>query len=97
MAGEVRHGCDLISEYDVFLFKQGEHSELYRKLGSRPLKMEGEEGTYFAVWAPNAIRVTVTGDFNGWDHASHPLAPRWDESGIWEGFIPGVEAGARYK
>ena len=97
MRGEVRHECDMISEYDIFLFKQGEHSELYRKLGSHPMRMEGEEGTYFAVWAPNAARVSVTGDFNGWDHASHPLAPRWDESGIWEGFIPGVEAGARYK
>ncbi len=56
-----------------------------------------QEGIYFAVWAPNAERVSVIGDFNGWNPESNPLGPRWDSSGIWEGFVPGVGKGAIYK
>ncbi len=68
---------------------------LYRKLGAHPLRKGGEAGVRFAVWAPNAERVGVAGDFNGWDAGAHPL--RLDGTGVWEGFVPGVETGALYK
>jgi 1,4-alpha-glucan branching enzyme len=70
---------------------------MYEKLGSHLVECEGERGVYFAVWAPNAKRVSVTGDFNGWDPDSHVLKPRWDSSGIWEGFIGGLGKGTVYK
>ena len=81
---------------DVYLFNEGSHFRLYEKLGAHPMAHEGEKGTHFAVWAPNAQKVSVLGDFNGWDTESHPLRPR-ESSGIWEGFIPGVEKGTSYK
>lgn len=59
--------------------------------------LDGQSGTYFAVWAPNARSVSVTGDFNRWNTGADVLLPRWDKSGIWEGFIPGVGHGAAYK
>jgi 1,4-alpha-glucan branching enzyme len=93
---EVLSPVTLLTEDDLFLFNQGSHFRLYEKLGSHPLIREGREGTYFAVWAPDAERVSVVGDFNGWDSSSHPLGPR-GQSGIWEGFIPGVGNGTRYK
>jgi 1,4-alpha-glucan branching enzyme len=61
------------------------------------LTVDEEEGAYFAVWAPDAKRISVIGDFNGWNKESHPLNQRWDESGIWEVFIPGINKGAIYK
>ena len=61
------------------------------------MKHEGEEGVYFSVWAPSAKNVQVIGDFNFWNGSEHSLDVRWDSSGIWEGFIPGVEKGTRYK
>ncbi len=85
-----------MTEDDVYLFNEGTHYALHNKLGGHPLRMDGEEGTYFAVWAPNAEKVYVMGDFNGWDKASHPLHPR-GSSGIWEGFIAGAGKGALYK
>jgi len=93
----VLHGPTLLTEHDVYLFKEGTHTRLYEKLGSHLLTIDGEAGTLFAVWAPNAEQVTVMGDFNGWNNASHRLAPRWDGSGIWEGFVPGVGNGSLYK
>ncbi len=66
-------------------------------MGSHPIEVDGQHGTYFAVWAPNAKFVSVVGNFNYWDKGSHALAPRWDESGIWEGFIPGIGKGELYK
>ena len=81
---------------DVYLFNEGSHFRLYEKLGAHHMAHEGEKGTHFAVWAPNAQKVSVLGDFNGWDTESHPLRPR-ESSGIWEGFIPGVEKGTSYK
>ena len=87
----------LLTEEDVFLFREGTHDRLYEKMGSHLCMHEGKMGTHFAVWAPNAERVSVKGDFNGWNPDSHPLFARWDSSGIWEGFIPGVEKGALYK
>ncbi|HZI82402.1 MAG TPA: 1,4-alpha-glucan branching enzyme, partial [Casimicrobiaceae bacterium] len=86
-----------LSDHDVYLFREGTHTRLYEKLGSHPCEERGESGVAFAVWAPNAEAVSVIGDFNGWDRARHPLARRRDGSGIWEGFIAGVGAGARYK
>src|SRR5712671_3669159 len=86
----------LFTEYDIYLFKQGNHSFLYEKLGSHPMTVDGVEGTYFAVWAPNAERVTVIGDFNDWNIQSHPLIVRGDHSGIWEGFIAEVRPGGIY-
>ena len=85
-----------LTEDDIYLFNEGSHYGLYNKLGAHPVAGENEDGTYFAVWAPNAHRVSVIGDFNGWDASSHPLHPR-ASSGIWEGFIPGVRKGLVYK
>ena len=87
----------LFSEFDIALFKSGKHFKLYEKLGSHPMTLDGVEGTYFAVWAPTANQVSVIGNFNSWQDASHQLNVRWDESGIWEGFIPNVGKGEIYK
>jgi 1,4-alpha-glucan branching enzyme len=78
------------------VFNEGTHLRLYEKLGAHRVEACGVWGAYFAVWAPNAREVSVVGDFNGWDRAAHRLAPR-GVSGIWEGFAPGVEQGARSK
>ncbi|MBI2166177.1 MAG: 1,4-alpha-glucan branching protein GlgB [Chloroflexi bacterium] len=89
-------GITLLTEEDLYLFNQGSHFRLYEKLGSHPLSEKGSNGTYFAVWAPNAKRVSVMGDSNGWDREAHPLWPR-GQSGIWEAFVPEVGNGALYK
>ncbi|MBI2868774.1 MAG: 1,4-alpha-glucan branching enzyme, partial [Chloroflexi bacterium] len=86
----------LLSDDDLYLFNKGEHFRLYDRLGAHPGVFNGEYGTYFAVWAPNARQVSVMGVFNNWDKASHPLRAR-ARSGIWEGFIPGLDKGAMYK
>lgn len=91
------HVYSLFSEFDISLFKAGKHFRLYEKLGSHPITVDGEKGTYFAVWAPSAKSVSVVGDFNFWLEGEHKLNVRWDGSGIWEGFIPGVEPGTIYK
>jgi 1,4-alpha-glucan branching enzyme len=96
-AASVIYGVSRLTDYDVYLFREGKHFRLYEKLGAHPMEVDGTAGTLFAVWAPNAERVSVIGDFNGWDPETHPLAPRWDGSGIWEGFIPGVGHGSLYK
>lgn len=86
------------TDYDIHLFKAGRHYKLYDKLGSHVVEPEGERtGTYFAVWAPNALKVSVVGNFNGWNRNAHHLFSRWDSSGIWEGFIPDVGVGEVYK
>ena len=87
----------LFSDFDIDLFKSGKHYRLYEKLGAHPIEVDGKKGTYFAVWAPSAKAVSVIGDFNHWDGDQHPLNVRWDQSGIWEGFIPGVDIGSLYK
>ena len=87
----------LFTEYDIFLFRSGKHLKLYEKLGSHLMTLEGDEGCYFAVYAPAAFSVAVIGSFNGWVGDDHQLKPRWDESGIWEGFISGIKAGDLYK
>ena len=86
----------LLGDQDLYLFNEGSHLRLYEKLGSQPGSVEGVEGTHFAVWAPNAARVSVVGDFNGWDRERHPLDQK-GASGIWEAFVPGVGPGSRYK
>jgi 1,4-alpha-glucan branching enzyme len=88
--------CSLLSEDDLYMFNEGTHARLYEKLGAHPVVSQSLSGTYFAVWAPNAKRVTVIGDFNGWDKTASNLHPRGC-SGIWESFIPGVGKGALYK
>jgi len=85
-----------ITEDDIYLFNEGTHYRLYDKLGAHEGEVAGTRGTHFAVWAPAAERVSVIGDFNGWNRSSHPLRPRAG-SGIWEGFIPGVGQGTLYK
>jgi len=85
------------SDFDIYLFRQGNHSHLYKKFGAHTATVDGIAGTYFAVWAPNAERVSVIGEFNRWHTDSHPLLARPDQSGIWEGFIAGVDAGTLYK
>ncbi len=87
----------LFTDHDIYLFKEGNHFQLYNKLGSRRIAHGEVTGVYFAVWAPNAERVSVVGDFNQWNKTSHPLTPRKDESGIWEGFIKDIENGMVYK
>jgi 1,4-alpha-glucan branching enzyme len=86
----------LLSEQDIFLFNEGSHFRLYEKLGSHLLSAGEGQGTYFAVWAPDAEQVCVIGDFNDWNKGTHPLKPK-DRSGIWEGVIPEAVKGARYK
>ena len=93
----VRHDISFFTDHDIYLFKEGNHFKLFDKLGSHALTIEGKVGTYFALWAPNAEKVTVIGNFNGWNKESHQLMPRWDKSGIWEGFIPGIKKGDIYK
>ncbi|MGZ8440640.1 MAG: 1,4-alpha-glucan branching protein GlgB [Candidatus Deferrimicrobiaceae bacterium] len=92
----MRYDVTLLSDQDLYLFNEGSHYRLYEKLGSHFMTVDGEEGTSFAVWAPNAKEVFVTGSFNGWNPGSHPLRTK-GVSGIWEGFIPGVMRGSAYK
>ncbi len=93
----VSHNVSLFTDYDIHIFKQGKHYKLYEKLGSHIMNSNGITGTYFAVWAPNAQKLSVIGEFNGWDSDRHPLALRWDGSGIWEGFISNLGKGTIYK
>ncbi len=85
-----------ITEDDLFLFNEGTHYRLYEKLGARLVGSGANRGVWFAVWAPNARSVSVMGDFNSWDRAKTPLRAR-GQSGIWEGFVPGLGEGAVYK
>ncbi|MDR6844285.1 1,4-alpha-glucan branching protein GlgB [Flavobacterium granuli] len=87
----------LFTDFDIDLFKAGKHYRLYEKLGAHIIEVDGVKGVYFAVWAPSARTVSVIGDFNYWIQGEHPLQVRWDSSGIWEGFIPGLEQGTTYK
>ena len=86
----------LLTADDLYLFNEGTHTHLYEKLGAHLMSVSGREGAYFAVWAPEAERVSVIGDFNDWDPGSAVLRPK-ELSGIWEGFLAGVKRGALYK
>ena len=85
-----------IGDLDLYLFSEGRHAEVYRHLGAHPRVIDGVAGTYFALWAPNAQRVSVVGDFNAWDGRFHMMR-RLGPSGVWEIFLPGVGEGAHYK
>ena len=87
----------LFTDFDISLFKAGKHFRLYEKLGAHLIEVDGVQGVYFAVWAPSARSVSVVGDFNYWIQGQHQLQVRWDSSGIWEGFIAGVQKGSTYK
>jgi 1,4-alpha-glucan branching enzyme len=87
----------LLTAQDIYLFKQGNHFRLYEKLGAHIASTDGVEGAHFAVWAPNADKVSVIGEFNNWNMEAHPLTAREDRSGIWEGFVGAVSHGASYK
>ena len=87
----------LFTDFDIDLFKAGKHFRLYEKLGAHLTEVNGVKGVYFAVWAPSARSVSVVGDFNFWVQGEHQLNVRWDASGIWEGFIPGIDKGTTYK
>ena len=86
----------LITDYDSYLMAEGKHFDIYEKFGAHPMTIDGVKGTYFAVWAPHARRVSVVGDFNMWDGTLHPMQIR-PNGGIYEIFIPGVMPGAVYK
>ena len=87
----------ILTDHDIYLLKEGSHSHLHQKLGSHLGTENGEAGCRFAVWAPNARSVSVIGEFNQWDPSAHPLTAREDGSGVWEGFVTGVDRGAVYK
>lgn len=81
----------ILYDDDISTFQQGTNYALYNKFGSKPMTVLGREGYHFTVWAPNATKITVVGEFNNWNLETHPLQPRWDKSGIWEGFIPDIK------
>ncbi len=95
--GLENNGPNLISEYDIYLFREGKHFSLHEKLGAHVMEHNHTKGTYFAVWAPNARTVAVIGNFNGWKKDANHLKVRGDGSGIWQGFIPNVGKGEAYK
>lgn len=86
----------VLGEMDEYLLAEGTHQRIWTALGAHPRMMDGIEGTAFAVWAPNASRVSVVGDFNQWDGRRNPMRKR-GSTGVWEIFIPGLGDGARYK
>jgi len=85
-----------LGDFDIHLFGEGKHWHMYRKLGAHPHCVDGIEGILFATWAPNAERISVVGDFNGWDGRRHPMRVRGG-SGVWELFIPELQPGVYYK
>ncbi len=89
-------GLGVISDVDRYLFGNGTHYEIYKKLGAHPMTLNGEEGVYFAVWAPHAKAVHVVGNFNNWDSGKNPMS-LLGSSGIYEAFIPGLKVGEVYK
>ena len=95
MKTEVR-APSLLTDDDIYLFNEGSHTRLWTRLGSHEAEVDGVAGVHFAVWAPNAERVSVIGDFNGWQKNQYPLQVV-GASGIWAGFIPGLSQGAHYK
>lgn len=87
----------LLNDDDIRNFQQGTHYRLYEKFGSHSVQVNDVWGMYFSVWAPNATSISVIGNFNDWEKHIHELNPRWDNSGIWEGFIPNFNLGEVYK
>jgi 1,4-alpha-glucan branching enzyme len=87
----------MLTDEDISNFRQGTHYRLYEHFGSHETIVNGQAGMYFCVWAPNATSVSVMGEFNDWEKQEFELFPRWDKSGVWEGFIPGLGNGVTYK
>ena len=85
-----------IGELDHYLFGQGTHYEIYKKMGAHKVTFKGKEGVYFAVWAPHAKSVSVIGDFNNWDYTVNPME-RQEPLGIYTCFVPGAGEGDLYK
>ncbi|OQY10446.1 MAG: 1,4-alpha-glucan branching enzyme [Fusobacteriia bacterium 4572_132] len=86
----------VLTEYDTYLFNEGNHHRIYEKMGAHIINHEGAKGTHFSVWAPEALRVSVVGDFNTWDGRVHQMR-MLGASGIWEIFVPGVQEGDLYR
>ena len=86
----------VLGEMDIYLFNEGTHYDIYKKLGAHVKVIDDVPGVHFAVWAPSAQRVSVVGDFNNWDGRIHPMR-KLTPSGVWEIFLPGVHEGAHYK
>ncbi|MDD5200508.1 MAG: 1,4-alpha-glucan branching enzyme, partial [Terrimicrobiaceae bacterium] len=86
----------VLGEMDIYLFNEGNHFDIYKKLGAHMLELEGVRGVHFSVWAPNAQRVSVVGDFNHWDGRVHPMR-KMVPAGVWEIFIPEAPEGSHYK
>jgi len=87
----------LFSDQDIHLFREGRHYKLHQHFGAHLREVDGKQGVYFAVFAPAADKVEVIGSFNDWNGEDYPLEVRWDSSGIWEAFIPGIKVGELYK
>jgi 1,4-alpha-glucan branching enzyme len=97
-SGDNKGSRSRFTDFDLHLFRKGSHFKLYEKMGAHPTTLDdGTAGVSFAVWAPNAKKVSVVGDFNSWNAEANPLAPRADHSGIWEGFVAGLALGTLYK
>src|ERR1700694_2567879 len=92
---------NMLTAHDIYLFREGTHGRLYQRMGCHLVRnAEGggsPAGASCAVWAPSAARVSVVGEFNGWESPAHPMQARADGSGVWERFVPGVERGQTYK
>ena len=87
----------IFSDFDLYLFGQGKNYRIYEKLGAHVRTVNGVTGVHFAVWAPNALTVSVIGDFNNWQRGANPMQLRHRDLGVWECFVPGVKPGALYK
>jgi 1,4-alpha-glucan branching enzyme len=87
----------IFSDTDLYLFGQGKEYRIYEKMGAHPRTINDMEGVNFAVWAPNALAVSVVGDFNNWNRGAHPMHRRHNDLGVWECFIPGLQVGTLYK
>ncbi len=87
----------IFSDDDLYLFGQGKEYRIYEKMGAHVRNINGMMGTSFAAWAPNALAVSVIGDFNDWRRDANPMHVRHHELGVWECFVPGVQIGAQYK
>lgn len=97
MTHAIHYGLSTLSDLDIYLFKEGNHTKLYEKFGAHNMVHKSVEGVHFTVWAPNAKSVSVRGDFNDYAIDAHPLKLRDDDSGLWEGFIEGVAQSLTYK
>jgi 1,4-alpha-glucan branching enzyme len=93
----IEETSSIFSDFDLYLFGQGKDYTIYEKMGAHFRTENGVEGVHFAVWAPNALTVSVIGDFNNWDNSANLMHLRHQELGVWECFIPGLQVGTMYK